>query len=195
MRCRSLQSSLSKGSFVDLDGLLGITATAPALAVIGIIGGVGHDDAGLPSLQQCCRLGSIALLAGGQTEGDRASQAAHSEMDFGAQAAARTSKSLIGGLIRNTHLRRPRADVPARWWSRGSTIQSPDRPPSPEYALPTRLAAELGRLAKPGADGILRIERAPTHAELANKIGSHRKAVTKQLRLLARQGVCGCDAG
>ena len=54
--------------------------------------------------------------------------------------------------------------------------------------MAARLAAELGRLAKRGADGILRIERAPTHAELANKIGSHREAVTKQLRLLARQG-------
>lgn len=67
--------------------------------VISIIGCVGHDDAGLLSLQQRCRLGSIALLAGGQMEGDGAPQAAHSEMDFGAQAAARTSESLIGGLI------------------------------------------------------------------------------------------------
>jgi hypothetical protein len=32
-------------------------------------------------------------------EGDGASQAAHSQMDLGAQAAARTSESLIGGLI------------------------------------------------------------------------------------------------
>jgi hypothetical protein len=52
--------------------------------VIGIIGCIGHDDAGLLSLQQRCRLGSIALLTGSQTEGDRTSQAAYSEMDLGA---------------------------------------------------------------------------------------------------------------
>lgn len=55
--------------------------------------------------------------------------------------------------------------------------------------MAARLAAELGRLARETGDGMLRIERAPTHAGLAEMIGSHREAVTKELRALARDGV------
>lgn len=55
--------------------------------------------------------------------------------------------------------------------------------------MAARLAAELGRLARETGDGTLRVERAPTHAELAGMIGSHREAVTKELRALARAGV------
>lgn len=54
--------------------------------------------------------------------------------------------------------------------------------------MAARLAAELGRLARE-TDGGLLVERAPTHAELAEMIGSHREAVTKELRALSRAGV------
>lgn len=61
--------------------------------------------------------------------------------------------------------------------------------------MAARLAAELVRLASPGTDGVLRITGAPTHAEIANKIGSQREAVTKQLRLLTRKGIVKCRRG
>jgi hypothetical protein len=37
----------------------------------------------------------VARLARGETEANRTAQTAHSEMDFGAQAAARTADGLI----------------------------------------------------------------------------------------------------
>jgi hypothetical protein len=40
-------------------------------------------------------LRSIALLAGGEQEAHRTSQAANGQVDFGTQAAARASDSLI----------------------------------------------------------------------------------------------------
>lgn len=55
--------------------------------------------------------------------------------------------------------------------------------------MAARLAAEFSRLARRGRDGILRIECPPTHAELAEKIGSQREAVTKEIRNLARRGI------
>ncbi len=49
-----------------------------------------------------------------------------------------------------------------------------------------RLHCELLRLAqeRPASR-----DRAPTHAELANRIGTHREAITRELRALAEQGV------
>jgi CRP-like cAMP-binding protein len=45
-----------------------------------------------------------------------------------------------------------------------------------------RLHCELMRVARSRADGT---EPAPTHAELANRIGTHREAVTRELGILA----------
>lgn len=50
--------------------------------------------------------------------------------------------------------------------------------------VPARVHCELLRLAKL-APADLVIEQAPTHAELANRIGSHREAVTREMRFLA----------
>lgn len=61
--------------------------------------------------------------------------------------------------------------------------------------MEARLAAELARLAAPDATGALRIVGAPTHAELADKIGSQREAVTRALRDLARRGVIRARRG
>jgi CRP/FNR family transcriptional regulator, cyclic AMP receptor protein len=54
-----------------------------------------------------------------------------------------------------------------------------------------RLHCELLRLAKGGggADASLTIDPAPTHAELANRIGTHREAVTREMRALVRHKV------
>lgn len=52
-----------------------------------------------------------------------------------------------------------------------------------------RLTAELARLAAPADGGTICITRAPTHAELADKIGSQREAVTRALSDLSRRGV------
>jgi len=48
-----------------------------------------------------------------------------------------------------------------------------------------RLHCELLRLARDrgGVDGVT-LDPAPTHAELANRIGTHREAVTRELRML-----------
>ena len=57
--------------------------------------------------------------------------------------------------------------------------------------VPTRLHCELLRLAGPmGDDGLgAKIEPAPTHAELAARIGTHRESVTRELGELAEQGI------
>jgi CRP-like cAMP-binding protein len=51
-----------------------------------------------------------------------------------------------------------------------------------------RLHCELLRLAKASPSG-LSIDPAPTHAELANRIGSHREAVTRELGSLAERNI------
>lgn len=58
-------------------------------------------------------------------------------------------------------------------------------------ALPmrVRLHAELLRLAHRREDGALTIAPAPTHQELAFRIGSQREAVSKELTRLSRDGV------
>lgn len=56
-------------------------------------------------------------------------------------------------------------------------------------SVQARLHCELLRLARSDANGLFVIEPAPTHAELANRIGSHREAVTRELRALAELNV------
>jgi CRP/FNR family cyclic AMP-dependent transcriptional regulator len=53
-----------------------------------------------------------------------------------------------------------------------------------------RLHCELLRLARSqgGVDGVT-LDPAPTHAELANRIGTHREAVTRELRMLADRNI------
>jgi CRP-like cAMP-binding protein len=52
-----------------------------------------------------------------------------------------------------------------------------------------RLHCELLRLAREGRGERLVIDPAPTHAELAARIGTHREAVTRELRELAGMGI------
>jgi CRP/FNR family cyclic AMP-dependent transcriptional regulator len=54
-----------------------------------------------------------------------------------------------------------------------------------------RIHAELLRLAWPyaEAENRARISPAPTHAELASMISTHREAVTRELNKLAREGL------
>lgn len=56
--------------------------------------------------------------------------------------------------------------------------------------VPGRLHCELLRLCVPdAAQAAGLIDPAPTHAELAARIGTHREAVTRELRDLARRGI------
>ena len=52
----------------------------------------------------------------------------------------------------------------------------------------SRLHCELLRMAAGSPNG-LEIRPAPTHAELANRIGTHREAVTREMRALASQNI------
>ena len=63
--------------------------------VIGVIGGVGHDDISGQSLNQGGGLRRVALLACGQGNPHGTAQAANGHMDLGAQAAARAADRLI----------------------------------------------------------------------------------------------------
>jgi CRP-like cAMP-binding protein len=51
-----------------------------------------------------------------------------------------------------------------------------------------RLHCELLRMAARSPDG-LEVSPAPTHAELANRIGTHREAVTREMRALTAQNI------
>lgn len=62
-------------------------------------------------------------------------------------------------------------------------------------SMAERLAIEIGRLASVDDDGALEVRNAPTHSELADRIGSHREAVTKELRRLSRDGVLDVQRG
>ncbi len=57
--------------------------------------------------------------------------------------------------------------------------------------VPMRVRAELLRLsgAHMSGDNEARIDPAPTHAEIASTIGTHREAVTRELNELAKRGV------
>lgn len=52
----------------------------------------------------------------------------------------------------------------------------------------SRLHCELLRMAARSVNG-LEIRPAPTHAELANRIGTHREAVTREMRALTAQNI------
>lgn len=58
-----------------------------------------------------------------------------------------------------------------------------------------RIHAELLRLAEPRdpSEGV--IHPAPTHAEIASRISTHREAVTRELRHLVTQGVLARESG
>ena len=58
-----------------------------------------------------------------------------------------------------------------------------------------RIHAELVRLAEPTDDKNAVIQPAPTHAEIASRISTHREAVTRELRHLATQGLIARDQG
>jgi CRP-like cAMP-binding protein len=55
----------------------------------------------------------------------------------------------------------------------------------------TRVQRELLRLARSGEwrDGSIEINPAPSHAELASRIGTHREAVTREIRALSKQNI------
>lgn len=52
-----------------------------------------------------------------------------------------------------------------------------------------RLHCELLRLARGSGPAPAVVKPAPTHAELANRIGSHREAVTREMRALAEMNI------
>ena len=52
--------------------------------VIGVLGGVGHDDLGGEAVDQRAGLGCVALLPSGETEPHRAAQPSDSHVDLGA---------------------------------------------------------------------------------------------------------------
>ena len=62
---------------------------------VGIVGCISHDEIGRKAFNERLGLRSIAGLACRQEEPDRTAQAADSQMDFGRQAAARSSDGLI----------------------------------------------------------------------------------------------------
>ena len=63
--------------------------------MVGVIGGVGHDDLGGKAVDQGAGLWRITSLAGREDEPHRASQPTDSQMDLGAQAATRAPDGLI----------------------------------------------------------------------------------------------------
>jgi CRP/FNR family transcriptional regulator, cyclic AMP receptor protein len=59
--------------------------------------------------------------------------------------------------------------------------------------IQARLHSELLRLARSAsATGQQEISPAPTHAELANRIGTHREAVTREMRVLSERNIIRC---
>ena len=63
--------------------------------MVGIVGGIGHDDLGRQAIDQRRGLRHVSAMAGGEGEADWATQTTNCEMDLGAQAAARTANGLI----------------------------------------------------------------------------------------------------
>ncbi|MEM9010099.1 MAG: Crp/Fnr family transcriptional regulator [Pseudomonadota bacterium] len=64
-----------------------------------------------------------------------------------------------------------------------------------EYAMLSvneRIQAELLRLAyavKPGASGVVRLEPAPVHGDIANRVSARREAVAREMSRLSRLGL------
>src|SRR5258708_7887985 len=71
--------------------------------MVGVIGGVGHDDLGGEALHQGAGLRRIASLAGREDEAHRAPQAADSQMDIGYHASSGARHA-----IPSAHQRLPR---------------------------------------------------------------------------------------
>jgi hypothetical protein len=63
--------------------------------VVGVVSCIGDHKVGGLALEQCCRLWRVTPVAGGEYKVDRAAKPSHRQMNFGAQAAARTSDCLI----------------------------------------------------------------------------------------------------
>ena len=55
----------------------------------------------------------------------------------------------------------------------------------------TRIHCELLRLAQKGkpCSGGIEVRPAPTHAELASRIGTHREAVTREMKVLSEEKI------
>ncbi len=64
-------------------------------------------------------------------------------------------------------------------------------------AVKNRIHAEILRLARahPGADNTAVIVPAPTHAEIASRISTHREAVTREINQLKRAGLVDHKSG
>lgn len=62
---------------------------------IGIIRRVGHDDLCREPVDEWGGLRGVARLAGGEKKANGTTKAAHGQMDFGRQAAARAPDGLI----------------------------------------------------------------------------------------------------
>jgi CRP/FNR family cyclic AMP-dependent transcriptional regulator len=62
-------------------------------------------------------------------------------------------------------------------------------------AVKNRIQAELVRMAKPGLgeNGAAVINPAPTHTEIANRISTHREAVSREMSRLTRLGILKRD--
>lgn len=63
--------------------------------MVGVVSGISDDDLGRCAIEEDAGLRSIARLACSEDEAHRAAEPSDGEMDFGAQAAARTSDGLI----------------------------------------------------------------------------------------------------
>jgi hypothetical protein len=63
--------------------------------VISVVGSVCDDKLSRGSVEKYASLWGVTFLAGGEHEANGTSQATHSQMDFGAQAASRASDGLI----------------------------------------------------------------------------------------------------
>jgi hypothetical protein len=63
--------------------------------VVGIIGGVGHDDLGGKAFDKRPCLRHVAPMPCGQREADGATKASDREVDLGAQSATRSADGLI----------------------------------------------------------------------------------------------------
>jgi len=59
------------------------------------------------------------------------------------------------------------------------------------YHVRQRIHAELLRLVEAHSHGgdTVNIYPAPTHADIANRVSTHREAVTRELRILAKEGI------
>lgn len=91
--------------------------------MIGIISGIGHDDLGGWSLDQCGGLRCIAFLTCSQHEPHGTSLAAKGHVYFGAQTPARAADRLI---FRPLFSPRRRADAPRRSTIRYSKSEASD---------------------------------------------------------------------